>query len=184
METELIERAKRGDRSAIRALYDRHAERVYAVVRRFAGDDALAEDWAQEAWIRAIRALPDFRGDARFSTWMHRVAVNTALQGQRRRKSRSGREQPMPASLPARGTKEPNVLLRMRLERALERLPDGMRRVLVLHDIEGYTHEEVGELLGVAAGTSKSQLHKARARMRELLRSQPEPWSGEESCVI
>ncbi|MFW6078701.1 MAG: RNA polymerase sigma factor, partial [Gemmatimonadota bacterium] len=184
METELIRRAREGDRQAIRTLYERHAARVYAVVRRFAADDALAEDWAQEAWIRAIRALPRFRGDARFSTWLHRIAVNTALQGQRRRRSRQGREEPIPASLPAAAsssTDDPKVLLRLRLERALERLPEGMRKVLVLHDVEGYTHEEIGEMLGVATGTSKSQLFKARARMRELLRERAGARSGEES---
>lgn len=183
MDQQLIARAKQGDAAAIRSLYDRHAARVYSVVRRFAGDDALAEDWAQEAWIRAIRALPDFRGDARFSTWLHRIAVNSALQGRRRRKRHRGRERPLPESPTFPAEDRPRTLLRLRLERALDRVPDGMRRVLVLHDIEGYTHREIGELLGIATGTSKSQLFKARARMRELLQTAPERIHGEESCV-
>lgn len=180
-ESELIEKAKRGDPAAIQALYRRHAPRVYATIRRLAGDDALAEDWAQEAWIRAIRALPSFRGDAQFGTWIHRIAVNSALYGQRSRKRRSEREMPLPAAVPVESTGD-RTLLRLKLERALRRLPAGMRQVLVLHDVEGFTHEEIGEMLGVNPGTSKSQLFKARARMRALLRPVPEPVSGEGVC--
>lgn len=169
-ELELIQQARQGDGSAIQALYRRYADRVYTVVRRLAGDDALAEDWAQEAWVRAIRALPSFRGDAQFSTWLHRIAVNSALYGRRSRERKSGREDPLPVGLPASGPGD-QPLLRLRLERALDRLPEGMRRVLILHDVEGYTHTEIGIMLGVAPGTCKSQLFKARARMRALLNS-------------
>ena len=152
------------------ALYRRYAPRVYAVVRRIAGSDALAEDWAQEAWIRAFKALPKFRGDSAFSTWLHRVAVNSALQGKRSRKRHDSRETSLPTTLPGRRPSDPTEL-RLTLERALERLPDRMRQVLVLHDVEGFTHEEIGDMLGVASGTSKSQLFKARAKMRAMLRS-------------
>ncbi len=134
---------------------------LYAVVRRIAGDDDLAQDYAQEAWIRAIRALPTFRGDARFSTWLHRIAVNSALQAVRRAESRHKREAPMPES-PAVAQPSRDALLSQRLEWALDLLPERMRKVLILHDVEGYTHDEIGELLGTAAGTSKSQLFKAR----------------------
>jgi len=154
---------------AVRTLYERYAPRVFAVVRRIAGDDDLAQDYAQEAWIRAIRALPTFRGDARFSTWLHRIAVNSALQALRKSDTRSKREAPMPDAVPVY-TSHGDALLEDLLERAMDRLPDGMRQVLILHDVEGYTHEEIGEVLGVTAGTSKSQLFKARAKMRELLR--------------
>lgn len=167
-EHELVRQAKLGEESALQALYQRYAPRVYAVVRRFAGDDAQADDWAQEAWIRAFRALPSFRGDSAFSTWMHRVAVNSALQGRRRRSRHDTREAPLPAALP--GPPSDPTVLRISLERAMARLPDGMRKVLVLHDVEGFTHEEIGEMLGIASGTSKSQLFKARAKMREMLR--------------
>jgi RNA polymerase sigma-70 factor (ECF subfamily) len=176
-EQELIQKACAGDEDAMHALYRRYAPRVYAVVRRIAGDDALADDWAQEAWIRVFRALPRFRGDSAFSTWLHRVAVNSALQGKRSRKRHDSRESPLPATLPGSGTRDPTVL-RITLEQALERLPDGMRNVLVLHDVEGFTHEEIGDLLGVAAGTSKSQLAKARAKMRRMLRPR-DPVEGE-----
>lgn len=177
-ETELILRAQQGDGVAIEALYRRHADRVYTVVRRVAGDDALAEDWAQEAWMRAIRALPSFRGQSLFSTWLHRIAVNCALYGRRGRERLRARETELPEALEA-ASREDRPLLRMRLEDAIDRLPDRMRRVLVLHDVEGYTHEEIGELLGVAPGTCKSQLFKARAKMRTMLRETAE---GEEVC--
>lgn len=167
-EAQIIRRACGGDGSAIRLLYERYAPRVYAVVRRIAADDDLAQDYAQEAWIRAIRALPTFRGDARFSTWLHRIAVNAALQALRKSETRTRREAPMPEAVPV-PPRPADALLEQRLESALDRLPSGMRQVLILHDVEGYTHEEIGEVLGVTSGTSKSQLFKARARMREFL---------------
>jgi len=167
-ESALIRRASLGEAAAVRSLYERYAPRVYAVVRRIAGDDEVAKDYAQEAWIRAIRALPAFRGDSRFSTWLHRIAVNSALQAVRKAETRQKREAPMPdhMSTAALGG---DALLQRRLEWALDRLPEGMRRVLILHDVEGYTHEEIAEVLGVTSGTSKSQLFKARAKMREML---------------
>ncbi len=168
-EAQLIRQACEGDGLAVRTLYERYAPRVYAVVRRIAGEEDLAQDYAQEAWIRAIRALPTFRGDARFSTWLHRIAVNSALQALRKAETRTRREAPMPEAIPVNPA-EGDVLLGDLLERAMDRLPDGMRQVLILHDVEGYTHEEIGEFLGVTSGTSKSQLFKARGKMRELLR--------------
>ncbi len=167
-ERELIRLAGTGDARAIRALYDRYAPRVYAVVRRIAGDDDLAQDYAQEAWIRAIRALPTFRGDSRFSTWLHRIAVNAALQALRKTETRRKRESPTPVDI-AIAPQHKDALLQKQLESALDGLPEGMRRVLILHDVEGYTHEEIGDVLGVTAGTSKSQLSKARAKMRVML---------------
>ena len=169
-ESQLIRLATEGDARAIRTLYDRYAPRVHAVVRRIAGDDDLAQDYAQEAWIRAIRALPTFRGDARFSTWLHRIAVNAALQALRKSETRIKREGPVPEEVPVAPV-DADSLLQNQLERALDGLPEGMRRVLILHDVEGYTHEEIGDVLGVTAGTSKSQLFKARAKMRVMLAS-------------
>jgi len=183
IEAQLIQRACGGDARAVQALYDRYAPRVYAVVRRIAGDDDLAQDYAQEAWIRAIRALPKFRGDARFSTWIHRIAVNSALQAVRKAKTRTKREAPLPNVI-AVPPKDGDVLLKRRLQEALDQLPDGMRKVLILHDVEGHTHDEVGAAMGIAAGTSKSQLFKARAKMRVMLRThetnveEVEAWSG------
>jgi RNA polymerase sigma-70 factor, ECF subfamily len=180
-ETELIQQARQGDGKAIQALYRRYADRVYTVVRRLAGDDALAEDWAQEAWLRAIRALPTFRGEAEFGTWLHRIAVNSALHGRRSRGRKSAGEEPLPDGLPAPGAGD-QALLRWRLERALDRLPEGMRRVLILHDVEGYTHTEIGIMLGIAPGTGKSQLFKARARMRALLDGVPAHTEEKQIC--
>lgn len=182
-ETELIRSARQGDPTAVRALYERHAPRVYAVIRRLAGDESLAEDWAQEAWVRVFRALPGFRCESRFSTWLHRIAVNSALQGRRGRERRVSREEPLP-DLVAAGSVEPtDALLRIRIERALDRLPERMRQVLVLHDMEGYTHEDIAEMLGIAPGTSKSQLFKARAHMRRMLEPVRETTNGEEVCL-
>lgn len=180
-ETECIRRAQNGDAAAIRDLYRRYAPRVHAVVRRLAGDDQLAEDWAQEAWVRAFRALPGFRGDARFSTWLHRIAVNSALHGRRWRERRAGREVSLAAD-GERTARGDEVVLRISLQRALDGLPAGMRQIVVLHDVEGYTHEEIGELLGIAPGTSKSQLFKARARLRTVLQSEAAATVKEEAC--
>ena len=167
-EAQLVAAARAGNRDAIRQLYDRYSPRVFAVVRRIAGDPELACDFAQEAWLRAIRALPTFRGDARFSTWLHRIAVNAALEAARKAEVREKRE--VTGSEPI-GIDGPSgdPLLARRLEAALARLPSGMREVLVLHDVEQYTHEEIADVLHISAGTSKSQLFKARAKMREVL---------------
>lgn len=180
-ELRLIQQAQEGDPRAIRELYRLYSPRVYAVVKRLAGDDALAEDWAQEAWVRAFRALGTFRGEAHFSTWLHRIAVNSALHGKRWRDRRTVRDAPLEDTVPMHIVHE-DALLRVKLERAIATLPERMRQVLVLHDVEGFTHEDIAEFLGVTAGTSKSQLFKARARMRELLRPVRDPVQEEESC--
>lgn len=181
-ELELIHSAQQGNERAIRELYKLYSPRVYAVVKRLAGDDALAEDWAQEAWVRIFRALGTFRGEARFGTWLHRIAVNSALHGRRWRERRVRHEAPLQDTEPVRAPND-DALLRLKLERSMRLLPERMRQVLVLHDIEGHTHEDIAEFLGVTPGTSKSQLYKARARMRELLRPAIERVNGE-TCHI
>jgi RNA polymerase sigma-70 factor (ECF subfamily) len=165
---ELIDSARQGDPAAMRLLYDRHASRVYAVTRRLINDEALAEDCAQETWMRALRALDSFRGGSAFSTWLHRIAINTALAVRRTARRRDEREVPLD------GTQPPpfqvgSPLLGIQLERAMRTLPDRMRQILVLHDIEGFTHQQIGELLGIESGTSKSQLFRARSKMRQQL---------------
>ncbi|MDP2471917.1 MAG: sigma-70 family RNA polymerase sigma factor [Candidatus Palauibacterales bacterium] len=167
-DAQLIAAARAGDRRAMAALYSEHAGRVYSVVRRMVGDDHLAEDVSQDAWVRAFEKLHLFRGDSSFGTWMHRLAVNTALNRLRRQGKRpdveaTAHRQPGPP--PADET----ILNQRLLGRALDQLSPGYRMVLVMHDVEGLTHEEIAERTGVAVGTSKSQLHKARARMRDLL---------------
>jgi len=168
-ERALVDRAKAGDRIAMSHLYEAHSRRVYAVVRRLAGDDDLAADLSQDAWVRAFERLHLYRGDAAFGTWIHRLATNVALNRLRRRTKRPDVER---AAVGMRSYEKPSddaVISRRVLTVALDRMPPGYKRVLVLHDVEGWTHEEIGESLGIAPGTSKSQLHKARARMRELI---------------
>jgi RNA polymerase sigma-70 factor (ECF subfamily) len=167
-EARLLEAARAGDMRAMEALYTAHSGRVFTVVRRLVGDDHLAEDVSQDAWVRAFEKLGSFRGEAAFGTWMHRLAVNTALNRLRRRDRRP--EVESAAEPPTAPSDAADKILNQRvLGQALDRLPDGYRRVLVMHDVEGMTHEEIADRLGVAIGTSKSQLHKARARMRDLL---------------
>jgi RNA polymerase sigma-70 factor (ECF subfamily) len=168
-EQDLIDSARQGDPAAMRLLYDRHASRVYAVTRRLISDEALAEDCAQETWMRALRALDSFRGGAAFSTWLHRIAINTALAVRRTARRRNDREVPLEASH-APPTHGRSPLLGIQLERAMRTLPDRMRQILVLHDIEGFTHEQIGAMLGIESGTSKSQLFRARSKMRDKLR--------------
>jgi RNA polymerase sigma-70 factor (ECF subfamily) len=164
-----IQRALDGDVTAMRELYEAHAGRVYAILRRLAGDDDLAQDLAQDVWVTTFRKLDGFEGRSAFGTWLYRVAVNTALGRLRSR----AREPVVELARddwadPASDRADPAVD-RVALARALDQLPDGYRMVLVLHDMEGYTHEEIADQLKIAPGTSKSQLHKARARMRQLL---------------
>ena len=178
----LIAAAKLGEPAALRALYDRHAARVYAVVRRIAPEESLADDWAQETWVRAFRALPTFRGDSSFGTWILRIAMNSAAYELRRLARRWKDEVPLDPSTSAQ-ERASEPVLRARLERALAELPEGMRRILVLHDVEGYDHEEIAEILGNRSSTCRSQLFKARARMRELLAEQiPLNQRNEEPC--
>ena len=167
-EAGLLEAARAGDQRAMEALYTAHSGRVYTVVRRLVGDDHLAEDVSQDAWVRAFEKLGSFRGDAAFGTWMHRLAVNTALNRLRRSGRRPEVESAAEPPLAPPDADE-RILSQRVLGQALDRLPDGYRQVLVMHDVEGMTHEEIADSLGVAVGTSKSQLHKARARMRDLL---------------
>ena len=165
----LVQRAKAGDRIAMGELYQAHSRRVYAVVRRLAGDDDLAADLSQDAWLRAFERLHLYRGEAAFGTWLHRLATNVALNRLRRRTKRPDVESAAVGMPTFQKPTDDAVISRRVLGDAMDRLPDGYRRVLVLHDIDGWTHEEIGESLGIAPGTSKSQLHKARARMRRLI---------------
>ena len=181
LDDELVTRAGRGDLQACAKLYDLHARRVFAIVRRLAGDDVQAEDWVQESWMRVFRSLPSFRGEARFTTWLHSVVVNTVHNGKRRSHRHAlrfveddGIEMAAPADLP---------VLRLTLAEAIDTLPSGMRHVLVLHDVEGYTHEEIAQMTGISPGTSKSQLFKARAKLRQRLDPALPKLEGERICI-
>ena len=165
-----IERARAGDRAAQRALYEANVDRIYRVAFRLAGDEDLARDFTQEAFIRAFQRLGDFRGESAFSTWLHAIAVSVALNGLRKVKRLRIRETALEDAETLGGTtRRADPDLRDRLHRAIDALPEGYRTVFVLHDVEGYTHEEIGQMLGIQTGTSKAQLFRARGRLREAL---------------
>jgi RNA polymerase sigma-70 factor (ECF subfamily) len=168
-----------GDMGAFEQLYTRHNRRVYSLCLRMTQNVAEAEDLAQEAFIQLFRKIGSFRGESAFTTWLHRLTVNQVLMHFRKKRvklERTTEEGDTPVQI-VRGTEDPNkmpVLDRIGLDHALKQLPPGYRSVFVLHDIEGHEHEEVAKILGVAVGTSKSQLHKARMKLRRLLQ-QPSP---------
>jgi len=172
-EAELVRRAQAGDKIAFEQLYRDNVGRVYALCFRMAGTADLAEELAQDVFVRAWQKLGSFRGESAFSSWLHPLTVNVALSERRSRRRRVARvmttddltefERPGP---PARSDGPESGF---DLERALATLPPGARAVFVLHDVEGYKHEEIARLTGVATGTSKAQLHRARRLLREVL---------------
>ena len=166
----IIQRAIQGDETAMRSLWSRHAPHIDAVVRRLVGNDLdLAADIAQEVWIQIFRALPQYRGDSQFGTWAHRIAVNRTLNALRKTRRLAKIETEVDEES---ATVEPDTdrsFTLATIESAAQRLSPGARAVFLLHDVEGYTHEEIAERLGITAGGSKSQLFKARAKLRTLL---------------
>ncbi len=167
-----VQRAIDGDQVAMRALWTRHAPHIDIVVRRMVGHDPdLAADVAQEVWIQIFRALPGFRGDAQFGTWAHRIAVNRTLNALRRVRRTAALEVELDVD-DDNASVEPEAdraMLAASIEDAAARLSPGARTVFLLHDVEGYTHEEIAAQLGITAGGSKSQLFKARAKLRTML---------------
>lgn len=168
----LVAAAVAGDARAFEALYRRHAAHVHGVLWRLSGGKrARAEDLTQETFIRAWQALRDFRFQSRFSTWLHRLAVNTALMEIRALRARPDAEADDDAlelqSVPDSAGKR--AVTQLDLERAVASLPERARAVLVLHDIEGWKHEEIADELGMAVGSSKAQLHRARGLLRQRL---------------
>jgi RNA polymerase sigma-70 factor (ECF subfamily) len=177
---QLIARALSGDATAERALYDAHVDRIYRLAYRLAGDDDLAQEFTQDTFIRAFERLRDFRGESAFSTWLHSIAVSVALNGLRKVKRFHSREAALDEALAIgarRREAEPD--LKTRLRRAIDALSEGYRTVFVMHDIEGYTHEEIGAALGVETGTSKANLSRARAKLREALADFRGEWAYE-----
>ena len=177
-ERELITRVRAGDGAAERAMYDAHVDRVYRLAYRLAGDDALAQDFTQETFIRAFAKLDSFRGDSALSTWLHTITTTVVLNGLRKVKRFHQRETDIDdahAVGTARREAEPD--LKRRLTQAIDALPEGYRTVFVMHDVEGYTHEEIGAALGVETGTSKAQLSRARAKLRVALADFAGEWT-------
>ena len=173
MDSELltIQRAIGGDEAAMRALWSRHAPHIDVVVRRLVGGDHdLAADVAQEVWIQIFRALPTYRGDSQFGTWAHRIAVNRTLNAlrQRRRLASMETNDIHEDSAAVEPDADRNIIAAS-IEAATAQLSPGARVVFVMHDVEGFTHDEIAASLGITAGGSKSQLFKARAKLRKLL---------------
>ena len=175
-EPDLIARVLAGDRLAARALYDAHVGRVYRLAYRLTGDAHLAHEVTQDTFVNAMKHLDRFRGESALTTWLHRITVTVALNTMRRLKRRQGREEPIEEAdaLPAGGGHDGNEgidpIVRERLHRAIDALPEIYRTTLIMHEFEGYSHVEIAEMLGVAVGTCKSRLFIARAQLRAALR--------------
>ena len=175
-ERALVESAKRGSTAAFETLYRNHVGKVYGLCLRMTANPATAEDCTQEAFIQAWRSLPRFESRSALSTWLHRIAVNAVLAQGRRRRERLGEEAPADEAaeaLPDPGVPDEGAMLD--LERAIAQLPAGARQVLVLVGLYGYSHEEAASMLGIAVGTCKSQLHRARQLLGERLAAQEAP---------
>ena len=173
-DSDLVDSAREGDCIAFEKLYRRHRDRIYGLLWRLSGgDSALAEDLLQEAFVRAWQKLGSFRGESRFGTWLHRLSANVGLSDRRTRLRRVEHEQGMSeaADRTAIGARDVVAGKRMDLEQAISKLPERARTVLVLYDIEGYSHAEIAETTGMAIGSSKAQLHRARKLIRESLDS-------------
>lgn len=166
----LVQRALGGDQLAMRSLWARHAPHIDVVVRRLVGHDLdHAADIAQDVWIQIFRALPTFRGDAQFGTWAHRIAVNRTLNALRRTRRLAAIEVEVEDDTASVEPEAERALLARSIEEAAAKLPPGARTIFLLHDVEGFTHEEIATELGITAGGSKSQLFKARAKLRAML---------------
>ena len=181
-EAEAIRRAQRGDSQAFERLYNMHKGRVYSLCLRMLGNTAEAEEMAQEAFLQLFRKIQTFRGESAFSTWLHRLSVNVVLMHLRKKGlPEVSLEQTLDPEPDEGGPKREfgtadlslkGAIDRVNLERAIASLSPGYRTIFVLHDVEGYEHNEIAEMMGCSIGNSKSQLHKARLKLREILRLQ------------
>jgi len=178
-EAAAIARAKHGDAEAFQALYDKHKRRVYSLCLRMTANTAEAEDLTQEAFLQLYRKIATFRGESAFSTWLHRLSVNVVLMHLRKKglpvvsleETTQGSDEDSPKKdFGAQDLALAGSIDRLQLQRAVDDLPPGYRTIFVLHDIEGYEHNEIAEIVGCSIGNSKSQLHKARMKLRDLLK--------------
>jgi RNA polymerase sigma-70 factor (ECF subfamily) len=177
-ERTLIQRALTGDPDAERALYDAHVDRIYRLAYRMTGEDDLAQDCTQDTFIRAFDRLAEFRGDAAFGTWLHTIATSVVLNALRKVKRFRKRETDLEvadtvATEPRRA--EPD--LKTRLREAINGLPTKYRMVFVMHDVEGYTHQQIADAVGIQVGTSKAQLFRAREKLRAALAEFAGEWA-------
>lgn len=177
---ELTQASSNGDMAAFQEIYQRHHRRVYSICLRMLQNATEAEDLTQDVFIQLYRKIGSFRGDSAFTTWLHRLTVNQVLMHFRKRNvkfEKTTEEGETPIQIVG-GTENPRkmpVVDKIAIENAIAQLPDGYRNVFVLHDVEGYEHEEVARILGCSVGTSKSQLHKARLKLRKLLQKKAPP---------
>ncbi len=183
-DAEVLTRAQAGDHEAFAQLYSLHKRRIYSLCLRMVGNVAEAEDLTQEAFLQLHRKIATFRGDSAFSTWLHRLAINVVLMQLRKKGlaliSLDEAMEPAPEEGPSRSFGAPDLTLtgaidRLALERAVADLPTGYRLIFILHDVEGFEHNEIASMLDCSIGNSKSQLHKARLKLRDALRSQKRP---------
>jgi RNA polymerase sigma-70 factor, ECF subfamily len=179
LEAALIEKAKLGDAQAFQALYDKHKRRVYSLCLRMTANTAEAEDLTQEAFLQLYRKIATFRGESAFSTWLHRLSVNVVLMHLRKKSlpvvsleetTQGGDEDTPKKDFGADDLALAGSIDRLQLQRAVDDLPPGYRTIFVLHDVEGYEHNEIATIVGCSIGNSKSQLHKARMKLRDLLK--------------
>jgi RNA polymerase sigma-70 factor (ECF subfamily) len=177
-ETQLIARAQQGDEEAFAALFETHKRRVYSLCLRMTGNTAEAEDLSQEAFLQLFRKISTFRGESAFSTWLHRLAVNVVLMHLRKKglqqvsldEMDTSQEEPVKRDYRDDDRRLLGSVDRISLSRAIAELPPGYRAVFILHDVEGYEHNEIAEIMSCSVGNSKSQLHKARMKLRQWLR--------------
>jgi RNA polymerase sigma-70 factor (ECF subfamily) len=169
MDELLIRRAINGDERAMRSLWVQHAPHIDAVVKRLVGDPDQAADIAQEVWIQIFRALPSYRGESQFSTWAHRIAVNRTLNALRKIRRMAALETTIEEDSASVEGSSDGAFVVESIQAAADRLSPGARTVFYLHDVQGFTHEEIAAELGITPGGSKSQLFKARAKLRRLL---------------
>ena len=175
---QLIARAQRGDEEAFAALFEAHKRRVYSLCLRMTGNTAEAEDLTQEAFLQLYRKISTFRGESAFSTWLHRLAVNVVLMHLRKKglqqisldEADTSQDEPVKRDYGSDDRRLTGSVDRIGLQKAIADLPPGYRAVFVLHDVEGYEHNEIAEIMKCSVGNSKSQLHKARMKLRERLR--------------
>jgi len=177
-DSQLIARAQRGEEAAFAELFETHKRRVYSLCLRMTGNTAEAEDLTQEAFLQLFRKISTFRGESAFSTWLHRLAVNVVLMHLRKKGLQqisldevdTSQDEPVKRDYGSDDRRLLGSVDRIGLQKAIADLPPGYRAVFVLHDVEGYEHNEIAEIMGCSVGNSKSQLHKARMKLRERLR--------------
>jgi RNA polymerase sigma-70 factor, ECF subfamily len=189
LDSDVLTRAQQGDSDAFAVLFHAHKARIYSVILRMTNNAAEAEDLTQDAFLQVFRKIATFRGDSAFSTWLHRIAVNTVLMHFRKKSlAQVSLDEPYSNSDGAKvrreyGTRDNHLagcVDRVALASAIKDLPPGYRTIFLLHEVEGYEHQEIAEILGCSVGNSKSQLHKAKLRIREFLAHSPETRPAEQ----